>query len=299
MEKDNSKRVALRVSAVSIGLNIFLTVFKLAAGIAGHSGAMVSDAIHSASDVFSTVIVIIGFVVSRRKSDFEHQYGHERMECVSAMLLAVILAATGAGIGYNGMLKIFSQDYGTLQQPEFIALLAAIISILTKEAMYWYTVFAARKINSGSLKADAWHHRSDALSSVGSLIGIAGAMCGVKVLDPAASVVISVFIIKAAYDITKDAIDKMIDKSCDKETVAQMSTIVTEQEGVKRLDLIRTRLFGNKIYVDIEISADENLSLRESHEISKNVHDAIETEFPLVKHCMVHVNPFFDDKNEP
>ena len=299
MEKDNSKRVALRVSAVSIGLNIFLTVFKLAAGIAGHSGAMVSDAIHSASDVFSTVIVIIGFVVSRRKSDFEHQYGHERMECVSAMLLAVILAATGAGIGYNGMLKIFSQDYGTLQQPEFIALLAAIISILTKEAIYWYTVFAARKINSGSLKADAWHHRSDALSSVGSLIGIAGAMCGVKVLDPAASVVISVFIIKAAYDITKDAIDKMIDKSCDKETVAQMSTIVTEQEGVKRLDLIRTRLFGNKIYVDIEISADENLSLRESHEISKNVHDAIETEFPLVKHCMVHVNPFFDDKNEP
>ena len=299
MEKDNSKHVALRVSAVSIGLNIFLTVFKLAAGIAGHSGAMVSDAIHSASDVFSTVIVIIGFVVSRRKSDFEHQYGHERMECVSAMLLAVILAATGAGIGYNGMLKIFSQDYGTLQQPEFIALLAAIISILTKEAMYWYTVFAARKINSGSLKADAWHHRSDALSSVGSLIGIAGAMCGVKVLDPAASVVISVFIIKAAYDITKDAIDKMIDKSCDKETVAQMSTIVTEQEGVKRLDLIRTRLFGNKIYVDIEISADENLSLRESHEISKNVHDAIETEFPLVKHCMVHVNPFFDDKNEP
>ena len=299
MEKDNSKRVALRVSAVSIGLNIFLTVFKLAAGIAGHSEAMVSDAIHSASDVFSTVIVIIGFVVSRRKSDFEHQYGHERMECVSAMLLAVILAATGAGIGYNGMLKIFSQDYGTLQQPEFIALLAAIISILTKEAMYWYTVFAARKINSGSLKADAWHHRSDALSSVGSLIGIAGAMCGVKVLDPAASVVISVFIIKAAYDITKDAIDKMIDKSCDKETVAKMSTIVTEQEGVKRLDLIRTRLFGNKIYVDIEISADENLSLRESHEISKNVHDAIETEFPLVKHCMVHVNPFFDDKNEP
>ena len=299
MEKDNSKRVALRVSAVSIGLNIFLTVFKLAAGIAGHSGAMVSDAIHSASDVFSTVIVIIGFVVSRRKSDFEHQYGHERMECVSAMLLAVILAATGAGIGYNGMLKIFSQDYGTLQQPEFIALLAAIISILTKEAMYWYTVFAARKINSGSLKADAWHHRSDALSSVGSLIGIAGAMCGVKVLDPAASVVISVFIIKAAYDITKDAIDKMIDKSCDKETVAKMSTIVTEQEGVKRLDLIRTRLFGNKIYVDIEISADENLSLRESHGISKNVHDAIETEFPLVKHCMVHVNPFFDDKNEP
>ena len=299
MKKDESKRVALRASAVSIVLNVFLTIFKLIAGIAGRSGAMVSDAVHSASDVFSTVIVIIGFVVSRRKSDFEHQYGHERMECVSAMVLAAILAVTGIGIGHSGMLKIFSQDYGTLGQPEFIALFAAIVSIVIKEAMYRYTIFAAKKINSGSLRADAWHHRSDALSSVGSLAGIAGAMCGIKILDPIASVIISLFIIKAAYDIMKDAIDKMIDKSCDKETVAKMSTIVTEQEGVKRLDVIRTRLFGNKIYVDIEISADENLSLRESHEISKNVHDAIETEFPLVKHCMVHVNPFFDDKNEP
>ncbi len=267
MKKDESKRVALRASAVSIVLNVFLTIFKLIAGIAGRSGAMVSDAVHSASDVFSTVIVIIGFVVSRRKSDFEHQYGHERMECVSAMVLAAILAVTGIGIGHSGMLKIFSQDYGTLGQPEFIALFAAIVSIVIKEAMYRYTIFAAKKINSGSLRADAWHHRSDALSSVGSLAGIAGAMCGIKILDPIASVIISLFIIKAAYDIMKDAIDKMIDKSCDKETVAKMSTIVTEQEGVKRLDVIRTRLFGNKIYVDIEISADENLSLRESHEM--------------------------------
>ena len=295
MKKDESKRVALRASAVSIVLNVFLTIFKLIAGIAGRSGAMVSDAVHSASDVFSTVIVIIGFVVSRRKSDFEHQYGHERMECVSAMVLAAILAVTGIGIGHSGMLKIFSQDYGTLGQPEFIALFAAIVSIVIKEAMYRYTIFAAKKINSGSLRADAWHHRSDALSSVGSLAGIAGAMCGIKILDPIASVIISLFIIKAAYDIMKDAIDKMIDKSCDKETVAQMSTVVMEQEGVKRLDVIRTRLFGNKIYVDIEISADENLSLRESHEISKRVHDVIEAEFPRVKHCMVHVNPFFDE----
>ena len=161
--------------------------------------------------------------------------------------------------------------------------------------MYWYTRAAAKRIHSTALEAEAWHHRSDALSSVGSLAGIAGAMCGIKILDPIASVIISLFIIKAAYDIMKDAIDKMIDKSCDKETVAKMSTIVTEQEGVKRLDVIRTRLFGNKIYVDIEISADENLSLRESHEISKRVHDVIEAEFPRVKHCMVHVNPFFDE----
>ena len=290
--KDESKSVALRISAVTIILNFLLTVFKFIAGIVGKSGAMLSDAIHSASDVISTIIVMIGFVLSRKKSDFEHQYGHERLECVSALILAGILGATGAGIGYTGLKTVISQNYQTLETPTLLALSASVISILVKEMMYWYTVIGAKKINSSSLKADAWHHRSDALSSVGSLIGIFGAMHGYKIFDPLACVVISFFILKATYDIIKDAVNKMIDKSCDEETVAKMTTLVLEQDGVKRLDVIRTRLFGNKIYVDIEISADENLRLKESHAISQNVHDAIEKEFPLVKHCMVHVNPF-------
>ena len=290
--KDESKSVALRISAVTIILNFLLTVFKFIAGIVGKSGAMLSDAIHSASDVISTIIVMIGFVLSRKKSDFEHQYGHERLECVSALILAGILGATGAGIGYTGLKTVISQNYQTLETPTLLALSASVISILIKEMMYWYTVIGAKKINSSSLKADAWHHRSDALSSVGSLIGIFGAMHGYKIFDPLACVVISFFILKATYDIIKDAVNKMIDKSCDEETVAKMTTLVLEQDGVKRLDVIRTRLFGNKIYVDIEISADENLRLKESHAISQNVHDAIEKEFPLVKHCMVHVNPF-------
>ena len=289
--KDESKSVALRISVTTIILNFLLTVFKFIAGIVGKSGAMISDAIHSASDVLSTIIVIVGFILSRKKSDFEHQYGHERYECVSAIILAVILGATGVGVGYKGLEKIFSQDYNELTVPTMLALSASAISIIVKEIMYWYTYIGAKKINSSSLKADAWHHRSDALSSVGSLIGIFGAMHGIKVLDPVASVVISLFILKATYDIVKDSIDKMIDKSCDKETVSKMATLVREQDGVKRLDVIKTRLFGNKIYVDIEISADENLNLKESHEISKNVHDVIEKEFPLVKHCMVHINP--------
>ena len=290
--KDESKSVAIRISAVTIALNFLLTVFKFVAGIVGKSGAMLSDAIHSASDVISTIIVIIGFILSRKKSDIQHQYGHERLECVSALILAGILGVTGAGIGYTGLKTIVSQNYQTLATPTSLALVASVISILIKEMMYWYTVLGAKKINSSSLKADAWHHRSDALSSVGSLIGIFGAMHGVKILDPIACVVISLFILKATYDIVKDAVDKMIDKSCDEETVARMTTLVMEQDGVKRLDVIRTRLFGNKIYVDIEISADENLRLKESHAISQNVHDAIEKEFPLVKHCMVHVNPY-------
>ena len=290
--KDESKSVAIRISAVTIALNFLLTVFKFVAGIVGKSGAMLSDAIHSASDVISTIIVIIGFILSRKKSDIQHQYGHERLECVSALILAGILGVTGAGIGYTGLKTIVSQNYQTLATPTSLALVASVISILVKEMMYWYTVLGAKKINSSSLKADAWHHRSDALSSVGSLIGIFGAMHGVKILDPIACVVISLFILKATYDIVKDAVDKMIDKSCDEETVAQMTTLVMEQDGVKRIDVIRTRLFGNKIYVDIEISADENLRLKESHAISQNVHDVIEKEFPLVKHCMVHVNPY-------
>ncbi|MBQ7521458.1 MAG: cation transporter [Clostridia bacterium] len=290
--KDESKSVAIRISAVTIALNFLLTVFKFIAGIVGKSGAMLSDAIHSASDVISTIIVIIGFILSRKKSDIHHQYGHERLECVSALILAGILGVTGAGIGYTGLKTIVSQNYQNLETPTSLALVASIISILVKEMMYWYTVLGAKKINSASLKADAWHHRSDALSSVGSLIGIFGAMQGVKILDPIACVVISLFILKATYDIVKDAVDKMIDRSCDEETVARMTTLVMEQDGVKRLDVIRTRLFGNKIYVDIEISADENLRLKDSHAISQNVHDVIEKEFPLVKHCMVHVNPF-------
>lgn len=285
MLKKDDKSIAMRISVVSIVVNVVLSLFKLIAGIVGKSGAMVSDAIHSASDVFSTFVVMIGIFVSHRESDIKHQYGHERLECVSAIILAVILGATGIGVGYNGIHNIFFENPENLATPTVIALVAAIISIITKEAMYWYTILGAKKINSSSLKADAWHHRSDALSSIGSFVGILGAMCGIKILDPIASIIISLLILKATYDIVKDAIDKMIDKSCDEDTVAKMSTLIIEQDGVKRLDLIKTRLFGNKIYVDIEISADGNLNILDGHDIAKNVHDTIEREFPLVKHC--------------
>lgn len=287
----SDKRIAMRVSVISIIINVVLSLFKLLAGIFAQSGAMISDAIHSASDVFSTFIVMIGVNISNKKSDTQHQYGHERFECVASIILAVILAITGIGIGISGIEKIFSENYEELQIPGVLALVAAVMSIIVKEWMYWFTRAAAKKINSGALMADAWHHRSDALSSVGAFIGIFGARLGYPILDPIASVVICLFIEKASYDIFKDAIDKMIDKSCDTKTISDIKQIIAEQEGVESIDEVRTRLFGAKIYVDVEISADGSKSLNETHNIAQNVHDEIENKIPMVKHCMVHVNP--------
>ena len=291
MDDEKAKQIAMRVSVVTIICNLLLSFFKLAAGLLGHSGAMISDAVHSASDVFSTIVAILGINISKKKSDQNHQYGHDRLECVAAIVLAVILFLTGVGIGIGGIKNIISGISEDIAVPGAIALAAAILSILIKEWMYWYTRKAAKKINSGALMADAWHHRSDALSSIGAFVGILGARMGYTILDPLASVVICLFIGKAAYDIFRDAIDKMVDKSCDPETLGKMRSIILEQPGVQNIDLLQTRLFGPKIYVDIEIAADGNLTLREGHEIAQRVHDAMEKEFPLVKHCMVHVNP--------
>lgn len=286
-----NKKFAVRAFWASITGNIFLSVFKLLAGIFAHSSAMVSDAVHSAADVLSTVVVIVGIKLSGRSSDKEHPYGHERFECVAAILLSVFLFVTGAGIGWDGVNRILSGASGELTTPGVLALIAPLVSIAVKEAMYWYTRRAAQKIDSGALMADAWHHRMDALSSVGSFLGILGARLGFPILDPAASVVICLFIVKAAYSIFRDAVGKMTDKSCDDATVEKIRDIILEQESIRGIDKMKTRLFGNKIYVDVEISIDAGLTLKEAHELSHEVHDAVEASFPKVKHCMVHVSP--------
>ncbi len=286
-----NQKIAMHVSTVSIAVNLLLSLGKLLAGIFGRSGAMISDAVHSASDVFSTVIVIIGVRISSKKSDTNHPYGHERLECVASVILATSLLATGIGIGLGGLRTILSGDYETLAVPGVTALAAAAVSIAVKEWMYWYTRAAARKINSGAMMADAWHHRSDSLSSIGAFIGIAGSRMGYPVLDSAACLGISVFIAKAAYEIFMDAVDKMVDKACDTKTEAEIRRVVLSEEGVLGIDRLMTRLFGAKMYVDMEIAADGNKTLYETHDIAERVHDAIEENFPEVKHCMVHVNP--------
>ena len=285
------EKVVYKVSTISIIGNVLLSLLKLLVGIFAYSSAMISDAVHSASDVFSTIVVMIGVKFASKKSDREHPYGHERMECVAAIILAMVLFITGLMIGWSALQKIISANYDSIKIPGIMALVAAIISIITKEAMYWYTRVYAKKIDSSALMADAWHHRSDALSSIGALIGIAGARMGYPVMDSIASLVIFVFIVKAALDIFKDAIDKVVDHSCDEETEKQLYDCVTSVELVEAIDLLQTRMFGNKIYVDIEIALDEKYTLKEAHDIANFVHNKVENEFPKVKHVMVHVNP--------
>ena len=287
---ENMEKTAMKVSIISIIANVVLAAFKLVAGILAHSSAMVSDAIHSASDVFSTFVVMIGIKIASKEPDEEHPYGHERMECVAAIILATILCITGLGIGKNALSNITGNS-GEMAVPGMLALIAAIVSIIVKEAMFWYTRHYAKKIDSGALMADAWHHRSDALSSIGAFIGIIFARMGYVMMDSIACLVICVFIVKAAYDIFKDAIDKMVDKSCSLEVEAEIRTIVMSVDGVKGIDSLSTRLFGNKMYVDIEIRADGEKTLNETHEIAEAVHDSIEAQFEKVKHIMVHVNP--------
>lgn len=291
MKGSKNEQISMRVSRNTIIGNIALFLFKLYAGIAANSGAMVSDAIHSASDVVSTIIVMIGVKASGKEADKKHPYGHERMECIAAIILAAILCVTGIGIGYAGITKITGQDYGDLTIPGSLALVAAVISLVVKEGMYWYTRGAAKIINSGALMADAWHHRSDALSSIGSFIGILGARLGAPILDPIASVVICIFIIKAAVDIFIDSARKLTDEACDEETEQKIRLLVLEQDGVLGIDQLRTRKFGNKIYIDVEIRADGTSTVSQAHAVAQQIHDTLETSITEVKHCMVHINP--------
>ena len=231
--EEDFQKVANKVSTITIIGNIALSLLKLFAGIVAHSNAMISDAIHSASDVFSTFIVIIGIRLASKKPDKEHPYGHERLECVAAIVLAIVLLITGLGIGIEAFKTILQGNSDNIQTPGILALIAAIISIASKEAMYWYTRYHAKRIDSSALMADAWHHRSDAFSSIGAL----------------------------------------------------------RNPNVHKIDVLRTRIFGNKIYVDVEIALDGSITLQDAHDVAEKVHNDIEKTFPKVKHIMVHVNP--------
>lgn len=298
MKEISNEKLAINVTWGTIIVNALLTAFKFAAGFLANSAAMVSDAVEGLSDILSSLFVILGIKASAKATDSDHPYGHERLECVAAIIMAVLVAATGIGIGYKGLALIISGDYGAIAAPGVLALIAAAVTIVIKEAMFWYVRSVSKKVNSTALMANAWHHRSDALSSVGSFAGILGARIAFPILDSVAATIICLFILKSAYDIFMDAISRMTDRSCDDETVEKIRNLVLAQEGVLGLDDIKTRLFGSKIYVDLEISADALLSLTEAHEIAERVHREIERSFPECKHCMVHVNPFAGIENE-
>ncbi len=289
--KKSSENLAMRVSWVTIIVNIALSILKMLAGIIANSAAMVSDSVHSASDVFSTIIVMIGIRASGKSSDKKHPYGHERIECIASIILAMVLFITGALVGWDALKSIIAKSYFGKNAISSLALVAAFGSIAVKEWMYWYTRAAAKKLNSVSLMADAWHHRSDAFSSIGALIGIALAMAGYPIFDPIASIIICLLILKVAIDIFKQASDQMIDTAADDETIEKLKETILSVEGVMEINKLHTRLFASKMYVDVEFSANADLSLKEAHGIAHSVHDLLEADFPEIKHCMVHVNP--------
>ena len=285
----DESRIIRKISAASIGGNIFLSAFKLYAGLAGRSAAMVSDAIHSLSDVFATFTAWLGVRLSRRAADEGHPYGHDRFECLASLVLGLILLGTGLGIGTGGVKRLLSGEVPAA--PGGIALVAAVVSILTKEAMFRYVRHYAGVLNSSAFLADAWHHRSDALSSVGSLLGIAGSMLGFPALDSVACVIICVFILKVAVDILRDALQKLLDSSCDPALERELAAFIEERDGVVALDALRSRRFGDKIYLDAEIAVDGKLSLADAHAIAEAVHDTVEQAYPDIKHIMIHENP--------
>lgn len=291
MSEKDEKKIVYKISIISIVTNLILVIIKYTAGIIGHSQALVSDAIHSASDVFSTIVVIIGFYLSRKQEDNEHPYGHERIECVAAIILASMLAVTGFALGLSGTKAIINNDYRPSSMPGLITIIAAALSILTKEAMFWYTRHGAKLVKSDALMADAWHHRSDAFSSIGSLVGVLLARQGLYVADSVASILICLMILKAAFDIYRDALKKMVDHSCDVCTINKYRDAVLAEKDVLGIHSIKTRMFGSKVYIDIELLLDGSISLMEAHEIAERIHDKIEKEFPDVKHCMIHPEP--------
>ena len=286
-----NKTIINRLSFIGITGNLILCAFKFFAGIYGKSGAMISDAVHSMSDVIATFIAFIGVKLAQRSADSEHPYGHERFESVATFVLGLILAGTGLKIGYSALQTILSGDYSHIPVPTFLPLIAAIVSIVSKEAMFQYTMYYAKKLDSEAFKADAWHHRSDAFSSAGSFLGIGAAKLGFPVMDSIASIIICVFILKLAVEIIIDSLKKMLDTSCGTEFEEQISEFIMKESGVKRIDLLNTRMFGNKVYIDVEIAVDRNSTLLAAHKIAEDVHDEIEKHFPNVKHVMVHVNP--------
>ena len=288
----NTYKEGLKTSVITIIANIFLAVFKIFAGIIGRSSAVLADGFHTLSDVLTTFVAILGLKISSKEADEDHPYGYEKYEPIFGKIISVVLVVTGVLIGYEGIKILISGDIKT---PKNIALLAAFISIIGKEAMYRYTIKIAEKINSFSMRADAWHHRSDALSSIGTFVGVLGARLGFSILDPLAAIVVSILIIKVGVELYLNSISSLVDESADSDIIEKIEKTTHSVEGVKSIKDLKTRSFGSKIYVDISIRVKGKLTVKEGHDIAKRVHDLIEDEIDEVKHIMVHVEPYCDD----
>ncbi len=293
-EQQSYAKEAIKVEIVGLVTNGALFVLKLFAGIFGNSAAMVSDAIHTASDVFADLIAIVGLQLSKQKEDDSHQYGHEKIESIFTIILGVVLLVVGFSVGKPaviGIIDYINGDFTAIAQPGVIAIIAALISIVSKEVLFQYVIKKSKKLNSPTLKATAWHHRSDSFSSIGALIGVVGARFGIMILDPIASIIICVIVVKIGVEVLISAIKNLIDSSADEDQVNRIHEICNSFPGVDSVIEIKTRQFGHRIYVDAIIGCNEEISFKESHSIAEALHDKLEYEISSVKHVLIHVEP--------
>lgn len=290
------ERDIYRVTIIGSIVNLLLLIFKFIAGFVGHSSAMIADAVHSLSDFFSDIVVIVMVRLSAKPEDKDHDYGHGKYETLASLIVGLMLAIVGLGIFYNGVSTTIAFFNGeSIGQPTWIALIAAIVSIFAKEGIYRYTIYKERAIHSSALIANAWHHRSDALTSVAALVGIGGAMIlGSKwaVLDPIAAAVVSIFIIKAAYDLIKPNLDELLEKALSEEQKQGISKIVLDTPGVVGMHRLRTRRVGNNLAIELHIKMDGNMSLRQAHEIATEVEKRLKQAYGNDIHTGIHMEPF-------
>lgn len=283
------------MTMVGGAVNVVLLLFKFVAGIVGHSAAMVADAVHSLSDFVTDVIVLVFVHISGKPKDKSHDYGHGKYETLAMTVIGLALLVVAIGIVYSGMTKIIDWANGTdLEAPGMLALWAALLSIVLKESVYRYSMVKARELNSQAVEANAWHHRSDALSSLGTAIGIGGAIfLGHRwtVLDPIASVVVGMFIVKVAIDLLRRGIGDLMEQSLPDAVEEEMLQMVGAIPGVVEPHNLRTRRIGNHYAIELHIRMDGDISLRESHDKASEVEDMLRNRYGEDTHVAVHVEP--------
>jgi len=293
-EKERERGI-YKVTVIGSVVNILLVAFKFVAGIVGNSAAMIADAVHSLSDLLTDAVIIVFVRISNKPKDKDHDYGHSKFETFATLIIGIVLLAVGLGIAWSGATKIISVMQGEiLESPGMIAFYTAIVSIVSKEILYRYTVICGRKLNSDATIANAWHHRSDAFSSIGTAAGIGGAiLLGEKwtVLDPLAALIVSFFILKVAIKLTKPSMDELLEGSLPDDVENEIIAIVTSFDGVKDLHNLHTRKIGNKCAIGFHIRMDGKLSLAETHNKITDIELCLRERYGQRTYVSIHTEP--------
>ena len=279
-----------KITVISILLNIGLTILKILAGILGNSTAIIADGLHSASDIITSIGILIGNKISRKPRDDEHQYGHEKAESLVSFILAAVLIIVALKIGYDGVKELF--NINDILIPNALPLIVALISIGVKEYQYQITIRVAKRINSSSLKADAWHHRSDAFSSIAAFIGIGGAMLGFKILDPIASIIVAIVVVKVGANILKSACNELMDSSISKQDICEIESLVDKDDEIYGIKDFKSRKYGSVAYIDMSILIDNKKTLEEAHDIADNLEKIIISNLGYIKEINIHTEPY-------